>query len=165
MNISAGPIRREGRIRSGASYSARSRGTQAGFSLIEVLVVTFMLGVVALSLVGVFAYGFQLLSKTKEVTMATQVAQILAERARNTDYDLIPVATGTPVELNATDYPFLFTDEGVCHLTDGQVTVGVTQGLDENLKRLEVTVIWDFRGRPMRKDVITYIAKDGINRR
>jgi len=143
----------------------RPDGNPKGFSLTEVLVVTAMLGSVSVSLIGVFAYGFKLVSKTKQVTMATQVAQVQVERLRNTDYDLIPIATGTAVALDATNYPFLFTPEGTCFLQNGQGTVDVTQGIDENLKRLDVAVTWDFQGQPMRKDIVTYIAKDGINRR
>lgn len=144
-----------------AGAKSRSRG----FSMIEVLLVTTMLSIVSLSLVGVFAYGFKLVGKTKEVTMATQVAQVQIERFRNTDYDAIPIAAGTPTALTEADYPFLFTSDGVCHLANGQQTVTVAQGIDENIKRLDVAITWSYQGRTMRKNIVTYIAKDGIDRR
>lgn len=148
-----------GRIRGRIGKPAR------GFSMVEVLVVTTMLAIVSLSLIGVFAYGFKLVSKTKEVAMATQVAQVQVERIRNTDYDAIPIAPGSPTALTSTDFPFLFTEDGVCHLENGRETVTVAQGIDENLKRLDISITWNFQGLPMRKDVVTYIAKDGISRR
>ncbi len=144
---------------------SRAKARSKGFSLVEVLVVTAMLGMVSLSLIGVFAYGFKLVSKAKQVTMATQVAQVQVERLRNTDYDAIPVAPGAPTALSATDYPFLFTPDGICFLANARETVSVTPGTDEMLKRLDVSITWDSQGHPMRKDVVTYIAKDGINRR
>jgi hypothetical protein len=124
-----------------------------------------MLGGISLTLVGVFAYGFKFVNMNRQVTLATQAAQIRVEKLRNTDYDSIPIVTGAPTTLSSTDYPFLFTGQGDCSLLNGQDTVSVTPGIDENLKRLEVTITWDFQGRHLRKDVITYIAKDGINRR
>lgn len=144
---------------------SRAKAPSKGFSLVEVLVVTALLGMAALSLIGVFAYGFKLVHKAKQVTLATQVAQVQVERFRNTDYDAIPVANGTAVALDATQYPFLFTPDGVCYLQNARETVSVSPGIDENLKRLDVTITWNAQGQPMRKDLVTYIAKDGINRR
>lgn len=144
---------------------SRAKARSKGFSLIEVLVVTAMLAMVSMSLIGVFAYGFKLVSKTKQVTMATQVAQVQVERLRNTDYDAIPVAPGTPTALSAADYPFLFSTDGACFLNNARETVSVTPGIDEKLKRLDVSITWNYQGRSIRKDVVTYIAKDGINRR
>ena len=148
-----------------AHTRSRAQARSKGFSMIEVLVVTTMLAIVSLSLIGVFAYGFKLVSRTKQVTMATQVAQVQVERLRNTNYDAIPVVTGTPTALAATDYPFLFTSDGTCFLNNAQETVSVTPGIDERLKRLDVTITWNYQGQSMRKDLVTYIAKDGINRR
>jgi type II secretory pathway pseudopilin PulG len=143
----------------------RNKSAAKGFSLVEVLVVTMMLGTVALSLIGVFAYGFKLVSKTKQVTMATQVAQVQVERLRNTDYDAIPIAEGAPSALSAADYPFLFASGDNCSLDNGQQTITVAQGIDENLKRLDIAITWNNQGQAMRKDIVTYIAKDGISRR
>lgn len=144
---------------------SRAAARSKGFSLVEVLVVTAMLAMVSLSLIGVFAYGFKLVSKTKQVTMATQVAQVQVERLRNTDYDTIPVAPGVPTDLSATDFPFLFTADGTCFLGNAKETVSVAPGIDEKLKRLNVAITWNYQGQSMRKDIVTYIAKDGINRR
>jgi type II secretory pathway pseudopilin PulG len=152
------------------------RGKRAGFSLIEILVVTFMLGVITLSLIGVFAYGHNLVAKTKQVTLATQVAQLEVERFRNMAFNSI-VPGSTTEEFTEADYPVLFRDNegGQSYLREGERTIavedGLTIGLGSDIKRLTVTIEWDYRtrtianGNPMRKDVVTYITEGGINRK
>ena len=142
----------------------RSRGPRAGFSLIEVLIVTLVLAVVVVMMGSVFIYGFNILSKTKQVNLATQVAQLEVERFRNRDFDTITDGTATTTFTQA-DFPFLFRDNGVSHLRNGQETITVQPGSDADIKRLTVTITWDLRGREMRQDVVTYSTRDGINRR
>ncbi len=58
-----------------------------GFSLIEVLIAVFILGIVSLTLVSVFMYGFSAVYRTKQVSMATQIAQEEVELIRNLNFD------------------------------------------------------------------------------
>jgi type II secretory pathway pseudopilin PulG len=148
----------------------KKRGKRAGFSLVEILIVTVMLAMVVMSLISVFTYGFGLLARTKQVTLATEVAQIEVEQFRNMAFEAITTGSTTTV-FTQLDYPFLFRDGGEPFLRNGQETIAVEQGADENIKRLTVSVAWDYRtrtiagGDPMRKDVVTYITRDGINRK
>jgi type II secretory pathway pseudopilin PulG len=154
---------------------------EQGISLIEVLVTIFVLAVVCITLISVFIYGFNLLAKTKQTALATEVAQFEVERHRNMDYDAIMASTTTSqfVDLYGNDtnspYKFLFNGTNEPYLRNGRETLviqnGGTIGMDDNIKKLTVTIEWDYRtrtiasGEPMRKDVVTYFSKDGINRR
>lgn len=167
---------------------------EGGFSLIEVLITIFILGVVCITLVSVFIYGFNLLAKTKQTAVVTQVAQFEVEKYRNMDFATIGVppisaplgtTTSTFQALFRDDsydetspYYFMFKKDGseyIPFLRNGQETIviedGTTINMDENIKKMTVTVVWDYRNRtiaggdPMRKDVVTYFSKDGINRR
>jgi len=161
---------------------------EGGFSLIEVLITIFILGVVCITLVSVFIYGFNLLAKTKQTAVVTQVAQFEVERYRNMNFASItpPVPpTSTFQKLFSDDsydetspYYFMFKKDGsdyIPFLRNGQETIviedGSTINMDVNIKKMTVTVVWDYRNRtiasgdPMRKDVVTYFSKDGINRR
>lgn len=163
------------------------RHLEGGFTLLEILITIFILGAVSISLISVFVYGFNLQAKTKQTALATQVAQFEIEKYRNMDFANIPIqdsiaGTKTFQDLfndNAGEggpYNFMFKKDGgvfIPYLRNGRETIvivnGDTIGMDENIKRMTVTVEWDYRTRtgdnPMRKDVVTYFSKDGINRR
>ncbi len=158
------------------------RKGEEGISLIEVLITIFILAAVCITLVSVFVYGFSLLARTKQTAVATQVAQFEVERFRNMEFDLIPVQaamTSTFVDLYSEDinspYRFLFNRDNEGYLRNGQETITIEDGaainMDANIKKMTITVVWDYRtrtiasGNPMRKDVVTYFTRDGINRR
>jgi prepilin-type N-terminal cleavage/methylation domain-containing protein len=159
---------------------------EGGFSLIEVLVTIFILGVVCITLISVFIYGFNLLAKTKQTAVVTQVAQFEVEKYRNMNFLDITAGTTTSTfqalfdfkQDETNPYYFMFKKDGseyIPFLRNGQETIviedGSTINMDENIKKMTVTVVWDYRNRtiasgdPMRKDVVTYFSKDGINRR
>jgi len=157
---------------------------EGGFSLIEVLITIFILGAVCISLFSVFIYGFNLLARTKQTTLVTQVAQFEVERYRNMNFDaILPGTTTTTFQtlfnnIETSPYYFMFKKDGstyVPFLRNGQETIviqaGDTINMDKNIIKMTVTVVWDYRtrtiagGDPMRKDVVTYFSIDGINRR
>jgi Tfp pilus assembly protein PilV len=159
----------------------KNTGSQ-GFSLVEVLITVFILAVVVITLIGIFIYGFNLVAKTKQTALATQVAQFEVERYRNMAFVDIPIQAATShtfVELYGNDpqspYKFLFNSDNVPYLVNGRETITIQNGtainMDESIKKLTVTVEWDYRtrrianGNPMRKEVVTYFAAGGINRR
>lgn len=164
----------------------RKTNKEGGFSLIEVLITIFILGIVCITLVSVFIYGFNLLAKTKQTAVVTQVAQFEVEKYRNMNFLDITAGTTTSTFQELFDvrqdetnpYYFLFKQDGsgyIPFLRNGQETIviedGTTINMDGNIKKMTVTVVWDYRNRtiasgdPMRKDVVTYFSKDGINRR
>ena len=168
----------------GGRIMCKQKRREAGFSLIEVLITIFILGIVSITLVSVFIYGFNLLAKTKQTTQVTQVAQFEVERYRNMNFDAIAAGTTTSTfqslfnDDETSPYYFLFKKDGseyIPFLRNGQETIviedGTTINMDGNIKKMTVTVVWDYRnrtialGEPMRKDVVTYFSKDGINRR
>ncbi len=160
--------------------SVKSKKEQ-GMSLVEVLVTIFILAAVCITLISVFIYGFNLLAKTKQTALATQVAQFEVERFRNMDFSAITTpspSTETFVALKTSypeNYTFMFSKDNDPYLVNGRETITVQNGqdigMDDKIKKLTVTVEWDYRtrtiasGSPMRKDVVTYFSQDGINRR
>jgi type II secretory pathway pseudopilin PulG len=153
-----------------------------GFSLLEVLVTIFILAVVVITLIGIFVYGFNLQAKTKQIALATQVAQFEVERYRNMAFDSIlpqSATSSTFVDLYNNDlqspYKFMFNKDNEPFLVNGRETITIQSGtainMDANIKKLTVTVEWDYRtrriaeGDPMRKDFVTYFTPGGINRR
>ena len=155
-------MRDSDRIRGGSVN--RRDGNERGFSLIEVLITVFILGVVCITLISVFIYGFNLLQKTKKVAMATEIAQAEVERYRNTPYATIKgLATGTALPLTTESQTLLDTPE---YFTNGagSATLETIAGGDDNIRKLTIQITWTYRGRPQEKNVVTYIASSGINR-
>lgn len=147
----------------------RQTRKEGGFSLIEVLVAIFILGVECIALISVFIYGFNLLQKTKSVAVATQFAQEEVEKYREKKFDSVTLYNNTdPITIGnfpVADYPYLFREDSTPYLQNGQAQTVVEAGADINIKKLTVRIFWDYRGQQQNKYVVTYIAREGINRR
>ena len=126
---------------------------EEAFTLIEVLVTIFILAIVLLTLITVFVYGFNLLSRTNQVNLATQIAHEQVEIIRNTAFD------------NITSLGSSFTDSKISNLLNGQGGLTVEDSLGPDIKKVTVTVTWDYRGRQMKKDVVTLITREGISKK
>jgi len=126
---------------------------EKGISLIEVLVTMFLLAVVLLTLDSVFIYGLKLLSRSKQVTLATQIAQEEMEFIRNQNFDDILILDSS------------FTHENLSSLLNGQGILAIEDGPGDDIKKITASVAWDYRGNQMRKDVVTYMTRSGINKK
>lgn len=132
----------------------KRKRNQRGLSLIEVLVTIFILAIIMISLISVFIYGFNLLSRTKQVTFATQTAQEAIEFIRNMSFDNVQTTTSFPAEINIPAY-----------LNNGQGSLAIEDGPGDDIKKLTVSITWDYRGKQMKKSIVTYITREGINKK
>ena len=124
-----------------------------GFSLIELLIAMTVLGIMTMTMIGVLVHGFNLLSRTKQVTLATQICQEQVELIRNKPFDSI-VGLGTT-----------YTNDKLVSLLNGQGTQAIESSVGADIKKLTVSVSWYFRGQTMRKDVVTMITRSGIDKK
>jgi prepilin-type N-terminal cleavage/methylation domain-containing protein len=129
---------------------------KGGFTLIEVLITIFILAIVLMTLVSAFIYGYNLLSRTKQVSLATQIAQEEIETIRNMPYDNILALGSSFTNERLSD---LFNGQGVLAI---EAVPGDTSG---NIKKITASVRWKFKGQQMRKDIVTYVTREGINKK
>ena len=129
------------------------KNSQKGFSLIEVLIAIFILGIVSVTLISVFIYGFNVVFKTRQVTIATQIAQEEVELVRNMNYDDILLLGST------------YSHDNLSDLVNGAGVLSLESGPGDDIKKLTVSVTWDYQGTNMRKDVVTFIAREGVNKK
>ena len=129
------------------------KNPQEGFSLIEVLIAIFILGIVSVTLISVFIYGFNIVFKTRQVTMATQIAQEEVELVRNMNYDDILLLEST------------YDHDSLSELLNGAGALSIESGPGDDIKKLTVSVTWDYQGTNMRKDVVTFITREGVNKK
>jgi prepilin-type N-terminal cleavage/methylation domain-containing protein len=131
----------------------RKRGkSAAGFSLIEVLIAVSVLGVILMSTISVFVYGFNAVARTRQVALATQICREQIEIVRNMPFNSA-VAVGSTFT-----HPRLSAFGGA-----GAQAVEAGPGAD--IKKLTVSVTWTYRGQARRKDVATYITRSGIDKK
>jgi prepilin-type N-terminal cleavage/methylation domain-containing protein len=126
---------------------------ERGFSLIEVLITILILTVVMVVMLSTFIYGFNLLSRMKQSGIATQIVQEELEIIRNMPFDDI-------INLSSE-----FTHENFSFLKNasGTISIGDSEGAD--IKKLTVSVIWTYRGVQLQRDIVTFITREGINRK
>ncbi len=129
------------------------KNSQEGFSLIEVLIAIFILGIVSITLISVFIYGFNVVYRTRQVTLATQIAQEEVELVRNMNYDDILLLGST------------FSHDSLAEFVSGAGALFIEDGPGDDIKKLTVSVTWDYQGTNMRKDVVTFITRDGVNKK
>jgi prepilin-type N-terminal cleavage/methylation domain-containing protein len=133
----------------------RPKKTQptGGFSLIEVLVAMVVLGIMLLTLISVFIYGYNVIARSTQVALATQICQEEVERIRNLAFDTV-AALGTT-----------FTNSKLSRLINGQGVEAIQAGPGTDMKILTVSVTWNYRGRSLRKDVVTYVTRNGVDKK
>lgn len=126
---------------------------EEGLTYIEVLVTMVILSVVLIALLSCFLHGFNVISRMRQTTIATQSIQKELEIIRNMSFNDI-------LTLDSS-----FTNDSISFLEDSSGAVNIEDSLGDDIKKLTVSVFWSYRGRQLRKDVVTYITRKGINRK
>ena len=138
-------------MREGTAIKRKKR--EQGLTYIEVLVTMVILAVVLIALLSCFLHGFNVLSRMRQMAIATQSIQEELESIRNMSYnDVLTLGTS-------------FTNESLSLLDDSSGVISLEDSLGDDIKKLTVSVLWSCRDTEMRKDVVTYITKKGINRK
>jgi prepilin-type N-terminal cleavage/methylation domain-containing protein len=131
----------------------KRKNKEKGFTLVEILITIVVVAVALMALLSVFIYGFNLLSRMKQTAIATQCAQEELENIRNLTYDEI-LALGPS-----------FTNDSLTLLENSSGVRTVEDSVGEDIKKLTISVFWTYRGQNMRKDIVTYITREGINKK
>jgi prepilin-type N-terminal cleavage/methylation domain-containing protein len=129
------------------------RRRRPGFSLVEVMLAMVVLGIVLMTLISVFIYGYNVMARSKQLAIATQVCRAEIERIRGLAFDSLD-GLGSA-----------FTDPMLAALIDGQGIRAVEAGAGSDMRKLTVSVNWIYRGLTMRKDVVTFITRMGVNKK
>lgn len=124
-----------------------------GFTFIEVLITIVILTVVLVALLSCFLYGCSILSRMKQMAIATQSIQEELELIRNMPFNDI-------LSLESS-----FTNESLSSLENSSGILSLEDSAGDDIKKLTVSVLWSYHGRQMRKDVVTYVTKKGINKK
>ena len=133
--------------------AVKRKKTEKGLTYIEVLVTMVILAVVLIALLSCFLHGFNIISRTRQTAIATQSIQKELELIRNMSFNDV-------LTLDSS-----FTNENLSLLEDSSGVISLEDSLGDDIKKLTVSALWSYHGRQMRKDVVTFITRKGINRK
>ncbi len=131
----------------------KGKNREDGFTLIEVLVTIMILAVVLIALFSCFLYGFTVISRVRQASIATQCLQEQLELIRNMPFNDI-------LSLDSS-----FTNESLPLLEDSSGILSLEDSGGNDIKKLTVSVIWSYNGRQIRRDIVTFVTRKGINKR
>lgn len=129
------------------------KAKKGGFTLIEVLITLMILTVVLTTLLSCFIQAFDILTRMKQMTIATQSIQNELELIRSMHYSDI-------LSLDDT-----FTNDSLSYLENSSGIIDLEDSVGAEIKKLTVSVTWIYRGRQMQKEIVTYVTKKGINKK
>jgi len=93
------------------------------------------------------------IARSKQLAVATQVCQAEVERIRGLSFDSLSGLSST------------FSDAKLAGLINGQGLRALQAGEGTDIRKLTVSVAWKFRGVAMRKDVVTFITRNGVDKK
>ena len=131
----------------------KRKNREEGFTFIEVLITIVILAVVLIALLSCFLYGFNILSRIRQMAIATQSIQEELELIRNMSFNDI-------FGLDSS-----FTNGSLSLLESSSGVLSIEDSVGDDIKKLTVSILWTYRGRQMREDVVTYITWKGINKK
>lgn len=127
------------------------KNNQKGFTLVEVLVATFIAALVIVGVTALFLNSVILNSEAKYNSIASEVAQDRIEALRNMTFTDV----SDPTKSTETNTP-------VNNLPNGQRTTTLENSYGADIKKLTVTVNWTGRKGPRSISLTTLVSKDGL---
>jgi prepilin-type N-terminal cleavage/methylation domain-containing protein len=129
---------------------------ERGFTIIELVVTIAFMGIVIVSLSELFTSLRQTNRAADNYTIATQLAQQLMEKFRNTPYSSIALGTTDVTSSTMSAYPNL--------LSPRSATTTVTQVDANGLLKIDVAVSYTDRTGAKNVQLETLMSYKGVNR-
>jgi hypothetical protein len=131
---------------------------QPGYTVIEVIVATWLLTVVAVSLFGAFSFGFSTIRISQEDARASQILLQKLEILRV--YDWPQITNGYLPTTFTVTYP---TNGGVTY--EGSIAVEpapTAESYSNTLRQVTVSLSWVSTGVPRYRVATTLVSQNGI---
>jgi prepilin-type N-terminal cleavage/methylation domain-containing protein len=145
--------------------TARGPGlnTQAGFTLIELVVAVAFLGIVIVAISNLFIGLRQVNRSANGYTIAVEAAQQEMETLRNTAYSGVTVGTTDITTSLLSAYPALLSPRSATLTVAYINTDGSSAAVDTGLKKVDVAVSYTDRTGTKNVQFRTWMANKGIN--
>lgn len=119
----------------------KNKKINQAFTLIEVLLASFVLEIGLLGIVGFYSYSFQISKIARQETTAANLASGLLDEKLAISYDNLPIGPGSKIRYSADEAsPFYdyFQKIDIVYIT----TNLSESAIDTNMKKIVVTVFW-----------------------
>jgi type II secretory pathway pseudopilin PulG len=142
----------------------RIQKSQSGTTLVDVIMATCVMGIMASGIVGSFTYGFSVIQMVRENQRATQIILEKVETIRLYSWDQVNIAGFIPTNFfEVYDPQAPNNSQGITY--NGSVDIGAVPfvtSYSPKMKQLKVTLNWTSRGVPRTRSLATYISQDGL---
>lgn len=133
-----------------------------GFTLIEVLVAVFIMGLGLLSIETSIGVQYYFINQNRESTLATLAAQEVIENIRGMDFDSIITADLNTKFNNVNDS----RPKALSYLSTPSINVSRDQDVYndyKNIQRISVIISWDSSGKTLQRSLFTLVTRNGID--
>jgi len=141
-----------------------SRTSQNGGTLVEVVLATFILALMATAVIGSINYGMMMMRLARENARATQILVEKTEALRLYKWEQV-IGGFLPANFTAPYDPQAGTNnQGVTYT--GQMSVSnvpFSTSYSTNVRQCTITLQWDTAGKiHHNREVTTYVTRDGL---
>lgn len=142
-----------------------NKGTKEGMTLVEVVLATGILAIMAGALIGTFNCGFLLMQSVRENQRATQILMEKLETIRLYSWTQVNTPGFIPTYFSDDYDPQGTTGHrgtryyGVIRLSPAPFSTGYSA----NIRQIQITLLWTSRGSTSHvRSASTFVAKDGV---
>jgi len=121
-----------------------SRTPKAGFTLLEILLTLVLFGAGVVGIAGLFGYALDSSLDSEYTEVALNLAQARMEEIKNITYASI----SDEAKAQVAGFPLF------------QRQVSVPPEVLTDLKQVAVTVYWQFKGKEVSEQLVTYVSKN-----
>ena len=139
---------------------------QAGFTLVEVLVASALVGIMFLAFMGSFSASFQNVQMDRENSRATQILLEKTELLRLYDWDQIvgnDPNVSIPMTFTSPFYPN--TNSGGGFNYSGSVTITnapISEAYSNDMRFVSISVTWTSGGVQRSRTMSSYVSRYGL---
>ena len=137
----------------------------AGFSLLEVVVSTAVIGVVFVSLYAALASGVSTTQMTRENQRATQILLEKAETFRLFSWDQITTKDWVPTEFTSSYCPTAASTNAQGTVYSGTIGISklnLSSNYDDDMRQIDIALTWKTKDLKRSRSMTIYVARNGI---
>ena len=138
---------------------------QQGTTIVEIVISTCILAILATGLIGCFTYGFYIMELARENQRATQIILEKFEKVRLYNWDQVLTPGFIPATFeDIYDPQAAAGSEGIAyHGTVRVANVPFNTSYSSNMRELVISLTWtSTRNLTRTRTMSTYVAKDGV---